>query len=293
MKDELKEIIGKTMLKFFGLKKSLKIYYYLKTGMKLNIDNPTRYSEKIQYRKLNYKNPLYVLCADKYKVRDYVQKKIGEEYLIPQYFAKKRIEKKDLEKLPNNFVLKTNNASKTNVIVNDKNKMDLDAIVKKMNRYVKYKFGYRTFELFYNDIEPLIIAEKYIGTQEQVPNDYKFYCFKQKNGTIKMIIQMDVARFTKDHARAYLNEKWEMLPYGNEDAASKKHIKFNKPKKIKEMIEIAKKLSSDFDYVRVDLYEVEGKIYFGELTFTDGSGYDLLKPDKYDIEWGTYWNEKK
>ena len=87
MKDELKEIIGKTMLKFFGLKKSLKIYYYLKTGMKLNIDNPTRYSEKIQYRKLNYKNPLYVLCADKYKVRDYVQKKIGEEYLIPQYFA--------------------------------------------------------------------------------------------------------------------------------------------------------------------------------------------------------------
>ena len=108
-----------------------------------------------------------------------------------------------------------------------------------------------------------------------------------------MIIQMDVARFTKDHARAYLNEKWEILPYGNEDAASKKHIKFNKPKKLKEMIEIAKKLSSDFDYVRVDLYEVEGKIYFGELTFTDGSGYDLLKPDKYDIEWGTYWNEKK
>ena len=84
-----------------------------------------------------------------------------------------------------------------------------------------------------------------------------------------------------------------MLPYGNEDAASKKHIKFNKPKKLKEMIEISKKLSSDFDYVRVDLYEVEGKIYFGELTFTDGSGYDLLKPDKYDIEWGTYWNEKK
>lgn len=293
MKDELKEIIGKTMLKFFGLKKSLKIYYYLKTGMKLNIDNPTRYSEKIQYRKLNYKNPLYVLCADKYKVRDYVQKKIGEEYLIPQYFAKKRIEKKDLEELPNNFVLKTNNASKTNVIVNDKNKLDLDATAKKMNRYVKYKFGYRTFELFYNDIEPLIIAEKYIGTQEQVPNDYKFYCFKQKNGTIKMIIQMDVARFTKDHARAYFNEKWEMLPYGNADAASKKQIKFNKPKKLKEMIEIAKKLSSDFDYVRVDLYEVEGKIYFGELTFTDGSGYDLLKPDKYDIEWGTYWNEKK
>lgn len=113
MLDRTKEVIGKTMLKIFGLRKSLEIYYRIKTKHKLHLDNPERYSERIQVRKLNYKeNPLYVLCADKYKVRDYVKEKIGEEYLIPLYFAKKTITKEDLEKLPNKFVLKTNQCIK-------------------------------------------------------------------------------------------------------------------------------------------------------------------------------------
>lgn len=289
MKDVAKEKIGKIMLSVFGLKTSLKIYFRLKTKTKLNLDNPKRYSEKIQLRKLNYNNPLYVLCADKYKVREYIKEKIGDEYLIPLYFAKKEITKEDLEKLPNQFVLKTNNASKTNIIVSDKEKINIDDVVKKMNKFIKYKFGYRTFELFYNEIDPLIIAEKYIGTEKQVPNDYKFYCFKQKNGKFKIIIQMDIGRYTLDHARAYFDENWKLLPYGNSGSGSKKHPEFKKPKKLKEMLKVAKKLADDFDYVRVDLYEVDEKIYFGELTFTDGSGYDILQPDKYDVEWGTYW----
>lgn len=287
MKDELKELIGKVMIKIFGLKTSLKIYFRLKTKMKLNLDNPKRYSEKIQLRKLNYNNPLYILCADKYKVREYIKEKIGDEYLIPLYFAKKKIIKEDLEKLPNQFVLKTNNASKTNIIVNDKEKISTDDVVKKMNQFVKYKFGYRTFELFYNEIDPLIIAEKYIGTENQVPNDYKFHCFKQLNGSIKVFVQVDVGRFSDNHCMAYFDEMWNMQPFGIDER--KRNVKFNKPKNLKKMLEISKKLSEDFDYVRVDLYEVEGKIYFGELTFTDGSGYDILQPNKYDVEWGTYW----
>lgn len=286
MMDDLKEIVGRIVLKTFGLRKSLEIYYRLKTGMKLNLDNPVRYSEKLQVRKLNYNNPLFVLCADKYKVRDYVKEKIGEEYLIPLYFAKKKITEADLEELPNSFVLKTNNASKTNVIVKDKKSADLKSIVKKMNKYVKYKFGFRTFELFYNDIEPYIIAEKYMGTKEMVPNDYKFFCFKQKDGSMKMFIQVDEGRYTDKHARAYYNEKWEIQPFGND--MNKDNLSFKKPKNLNKMIELSKKLAEDFDYVRVDLYESNGKIYFGELTFTDGSGYDILQPDKYDIEWGKY-----
>ena len=287
MKDVAKEKIGKIMLSVFGLKTALKIYFRLKTKMKLNLDNPKRYSEKIQLRKLNYNNPLYILCADKYKVREYIKEKIGDEYLIPLYFAKKEITKEDLEKLPNQFVLKTNNASKTNIIVNDKEKINIDDVVKKMNKFIKYKFGYRTFELFYNEIDPLIIAEKYIGTENQVPNDYKFHCFKQLNGRIKVFVQVDVGRFSDNHCMAYFDEMWNMQPFGIDER--KRNVKFNKPKNLKKMLEISKKLSEDFDYVRVDLYEVERKIYFGELTFTDGSGYDILQPDKYDVEWGTYW----
>jgi len=156
-----------------------------------------------------------------------------------------------------------------------------------MNQFVKYKFGYRTFELFYNEIDPLIIAEKYIGTENQVPNDYKFHCFKQLNGSIKVFVQVDVGRFSDNHCMAYFDEMWNMQPFGIDER--KRNVKFNKPKNLKKMLEISKKLSEDFDYVRVDLYEVEGKIYFGELTFTDGSGYDILQPNKYDVEWGTYW----
>lgn len=289
MMDRTKEIIGKTMLKIFGLRKSLEIYYRIKTKHKLHLDNPERYSERIQVRKLNYKeNPLYSVCADKYEVREYVKERIGEEYLIPLYFAKSKITIEDLEKLPNKFVLKTNNASKTNIIVKDKKNEDLNKIVKKMNKFVKYEFGYRTFELFYNDIKPLIIAEKYMGTNDMVPNDYKFFCFKQKNGKIKIIIQMDVGRYTNNHCRAYFTEDWKIEPYGNEMHENDIEL-FKKPENLKEMIEISKKLSKDFDYVRVDLYDVNGKIYFGELTFTDGSGYDLLKPEKYDYEWRKYW----
>ena len=289
MLDRTKEVIGKTMLKIFGLRKSLEIYYRIKTKHKLHLDNPKRYSERIQVRKLNYKeNPLYVLCADKYKVRDYVKERIGEEYLIPLYFAKKTITKEDLEELPNKFVLKTNNASKTNIIVKNKKTEDLDKIVQTMNKYIKYKFDYRTFELFYNEIEPYIIAEKYMGTPDMVPNDYKFFCFKQKDGKTKIIIQMDIGRYTNNHCRAYLTEDWQIEPYGNEMNEEDKDL-FKKPKNLQKMLDISRKLSEDFDYVRVDLYEVGGKIYFGELTFTDGSGYDLLKPEKYDYEWRKYW----
>lgn len=99
---------------------------------------------------------------------------------------------------------------------------------------------------------------------------------------------MDIGRYTNNHCRAYLTEDWQIEPYGNEMNEEDKDL-FKKPKNLQKMLDISRKLSEDFDYVRVDLYEVGGKIYFGELTFTDGSGYDLLKPEKYDYEWRKYW----
>lgn len=286
-----KEKIGKIVLKTIGLKKALKLYYKVKTGRKLNINNPQRYTEKIQLRKCNsVNNQTYILCADKYKVREYIKEKIGEEYLIPIYFAKKKITINDLESLPDSFVLKTNNASQTNIIVKDKTKENLELIVAKMNKFIKYRFGYRSFELFYNNIEPYIIAEKYIGKiNGDVPNDYKFFCFTQKDKTTKIIIQADCGRFSDRHIRYFFDEHWNKLEMTNCDNGENNYD-IERPQNLEKMLDIAKKLSSDFDYVRVDLYDVDNKIYFGELTFTDGSGYDPIKPDEYDKILGSYWN---
>lgn len=288
--NRLKEFVSKNIfLRFFGLENSLKIYYKLKTGHKLNLENPKRYSEKIQYRKLKEKdNELFALCADKYRVREYIKNKVGEEFLIPLYFAKEKITKDDIAKLPNQFVLKTNNASKTNIIVNDKANENIDKIVKKMNKYVNYEFGYRTFELFYLKIKPLIIAEeKLAGNDGNVPNDYKFFYFNQKNGKYKLVIQVDHGRYSDNHSRIFLDEKWRVLPIKN-DTRNTNYV-FSKPKNFDTMLRIVKTIGEDFDHVRVDLYEVDDKVYFGELTFTDGSGYELLKPEIHDFRWGNYW----
>lgn len=286
-----KEKIGKMILKTIGLKNALKLYYRIKTGRKLNLKNPTRYSEKIQLRKyLHHSNELYILCADKYKVREYIKEKIGEEYLVPMYFAKEQITVEDLEKLPNAFVLKTNNATKTNIIVRNKQEENLEEIVRKMNEYTKLKFGYRTFELFYNKIKPMIIAEKYIGSSDGlVPNDFKFFCFKNNGSNPKIIIQVDYGRFSDSHVRHFYNEDWKEIPMTNRKNSPIDHI-VEKPQNYEKMLEIVKILGNDFDFVRVDLYEVEGKIYFGELTFTDGSGYNPIKPDEYDKIFGSYWH---
>lgn len=290
MKNKIENFVGKyIMLPIFGLERSVRIYFYIKTGLKINLEHPTYYCEKIQIRKL-YPKKIYTLCADKYLVRDYVKEKLKdmkEDILIPQYFAKEKISLEDLETLPNRFILKTNNGSKTNIIVHDKEKENLKKIVKKMNKYVKKKFGYNTFELFYNDIPPLIIAEQYIGTENEVPDDYKFFCFRQKNGEFIIRIMMDHGRFTDHQYRAFYDENWNVMPYGNE--SKEKGYGFKKPKDLSKMLEIAKKLAEDFDFVRVDLYYVKNKIYFGELTFTDGSGYEPLEPFEYEKIWGAYW----
>lgn len=292
MKIKMRETIGELLYKTIGLKNSIKLYYYLKFKRVPNLDNPVRFSEKIQRRKWLYNKPIYSKLADKYEVREYVKEKVDEKILIPIYFAKAQITVNDLKKLPNSFVLKTNNASGTNIIVKDKKKENLQELVDRMNEYVKCKFWYRTFELFYKNIKPLIIAEQYLETDDgYVPNDYKFHVFNNKNSR-KIIIQADHGRYTEKHDRAYFDEEWKMLDFNNGKTFESIDFKFKKPKNYKKMLDIVYTLSEDFDYVRVDLYNDNGKIYFGEITFTDGSGLDPFDPDEADYVWGEYWQNE-
>lgn len=289
MNKKIREAIGATLYHTIGLKNAIKLYYFMKFKKFPDLKNPKRFTEKIQLRKVNYDKKIYSKLADKYEVRKHIAKEIGEEILIPLYFAKPTITVEDLEKLPNSFVLKTNNASGTNIIVRDKSKEDLSKIVKTMNEYVKTKFWYRTFEMFYKNIKPLIIAEKYLETSDGfVPNDYKFHVFKKKDSQ-QIMIQADHGRYSEKHDRAYFDEDWNIIDMNNGEKFETDFV-FEKPKNYKKMLEIVKKLSKKFDYVRVDLYNDNGKIYFGEITFTDGSGLDPYEPDEMDFIIGDYWD---
>lgn len=292
MKTTIRELIGMILYHTIGLKNSIRLYYFLKFKKIPNLKDPKRFTEKIQLRKVNYDKKIYSKLADKYEVRKYIEKEIGEDILIPLYFAKPYITIEDLENLPNSFVLKTNNASGTNIIVKDKSKENLSELVKRMNKYVKTKFWYRTFEMFYKNIKPLIIAEKYLETKDGfVPNDYKFHVFNKQDSQY-ILIQADHGRYSEKHDRAYFDENWNIIDMNNGEKFES-DFTFDKPKNFKKMLEIVKKLSKKFDYVRVDLYNDSGKIYFGEITFTDGSGLDPYEPDENDFKLGSYWDYEK
>lgn len=277
------------LLPIFGKRNLVEFIFPKKLGYKVNFDNPTTFNEKIQVRKLYDQNPLYSLCADKYRVRQYVSEKIGEKYLIPLLFASEDISEGDFNNFPNSFAIKTNHGSHTNEIVFDKEKVNINKIIKKMYNYKKIEFGYRTLELFYNRIKPMIIVEELLLDDNGFPPfDYKFHCFKQRDG-FKVFVQVDADRF-QDHGRNLYDENWSSLPINIGFKRSDKSI--TKPKQLDEMITLGKKLAADFEYVRVDFYLCKDKIYFGELTFSHGTGFEKFTPKEWDTKWGGYWKQE-
>lgn len=257
-------------------KKYLEFVYEERTGKKLNLEDPKTFNEKLQWLKLYNRNPEYTNLVDKYEVRNYVKKTIGKEYLIPCYGLYNNTKEIDFDKLPNKFVLKATHDSGTIVICKDKKNFDKKSAIKKLNKRLKRKYYYLWREWPYKDVKPRIIAEKYMEDKSQNGlNDYKFYCF---NGEPKMMfIVTDRGRDTKaDFYDMQFNRIEVTQTYPRSDK------KITKPKQFNEMIELCKKLSKDMPHVRVDFYIIDNKIYFGEMTFFDGAGFDTFNPDKYD-----------
>ena len=274
---------------FLGKNYLIKTIYKKQTGKKLNLDHPSTFTEKLNARKLST-NKLFPRCADKNAVRSYVKHKIGEQYLIPQYFCKKHIEPKDLQNLPDDsFVIKTTSGSGFNIIIDNKNKTNLQEICQKINSYTKIKYGYLWGELFYNKINNQIIAEKLL-TKEPV-YDYKIHCFRDDKHHLRQIIEVLWGPKNNRHKQMY-DTKWQPLDYYFSippDGQS-----FKKPKELEKLLELSAKLSEDFNYVRVDFYIINHQIYFGELTFVPTAGFGKFEPAKYDQTWGNWignWNE--
>ena len=277
-------------LMFHSKKNFIKKIYHDNTNKEINIDQPQTFTEKLQYRKLT-KNKLFEICADKMKVRDYVKNKIGEKYLIPEYFCKKKITYKDLQNLPNEFILKTSNGSGTNKLVLDKSKENLHKLAALMNYYTTIKYGYIWGEFYYNKSSVSIVAEKLLKDEKgQIPNDYKIHCFDDGK-TKRKVIEVHY-KVNGENKKNIYDENWEPIKdyiFG----FSSDGRKIPRPENIKELLYVADKLSEDTNYVRVDLYNIKNKIYFGELTFIPGAGYAHFEPETADLLWGNYMGEEK
>lgn len=260
----------------------LKKKFYLNLGYKLDLTNPITYNEKLQWLKLYYQKNELTSLADKYLVRNYVKTKIGEEYLIPLINVYDKPESIDFSVLPNQFVLKCNHNSGLGMcICKDKNNLDIDNVLKNLNKGLEEDYSLLNKEWPYKKIDRKIVCEKFMGDNfGKGINDYKFYCF---NGEPKYFLvstnRMVDVRFN------YFDMQGKELPFsqgakrGNVDLSN---IDINK------MAEIAKKLSEGLPHVRVDLYFINNHIYFGEMTFFDSSGFDRFSPKKWDYILGNY-----
>ena len=253
----------------------------------LNLENPKTFNEKLQWLKLYNRNPLYTKLVDKYKVRDYISEKIGEEYLIPLIGVWDDPDDIDFDSLPNQFVLKCNHNSGLGMyICKDKKNIDVQKVKKELRKGLKQDYYLTGREWPYKNVPRKIIAEKYI-TDETGTNlrDYKFYCF---DGKAKVVGIYQDRNTDKETTGDFFDMDFNWLDFTFNMPNAK--VKPSKPNHFEKMKEIAEILSEGIPHVRVDLYLNNDKIYFGELTFFDGSGFDKIEPIEWDIKLGGWIN---
>ena len=263
----------------------LKLRYRARFHQKLNLKNPKTFSEKIQWLKLYDRRPEYSMMVDKYEVKKYVADLIGEEYIIPTLNVWNSFDEIDFDTLPDQFVLKCTHDSGGLVICNDKATFDIEAAKKKIEASMKAKYYYHGREWSYKNVKPRIIAEEYMedATTKDL-RDYKFFAF---NGDVKMLF-IATERQEKDSETKFdfFDMEFNHLPFRNGHPNA--DVPPAKPQNFELMKELASKLSKGIPHVRVDFYEVNGKVYFGELTFCHWSGLMPFEPHEWDEKLGSW-----
>lgn len=251
--------------------------YKNRTGHSLKLDPPERFTEKLQWLKLFYRDPKIEICSDKYTAREYVREHGYENILNELIASYDSVEEIDFESLPQQFVLKVSHGSGWNIVCKDKKKINWNMyklIIKSWMKQNLYIYGR---EWNYEHLDPKIIIEKYIDSGDGQLTDYKFFCFAGE----PEFVQVDRDRF-QSHKQTYYNMKWERLPFSTGHMSLEEEC----PEKFEEMKKIATELSRPFPHVRIDFYNVQDKVYFGEFTYFDGSGFYNYKPDEWDYYWG-------
>jgi len=262
----------------------LKAMYRLMMGKKLQLTNPISFNEKLQWLKLHYRNPLLTVLSDKYEVRKYVAKKVGEEYLVPLIGIWDKFEDIDIDSLPDQFVLKCTHNSGGVIICQDKSKLDIQAAAQKIKKWLKKNYYYLHREWSYKNIKPRIIGENFIPTSNgKVPIDYKIHCFNGNPDNVMVCTD----RGNGDTKFYYYNRDWKLLKYNSRGINPAKDFSLPRPERLDEMLEMARVLSEGFPYLRVDLYFEDNKIYFGELTLYPVAGFDASMLEETDLLFGS------
>lgn len=265
----------------------LKMKYRLIMGKKLDLDNPKTFNEKLQWLKLHDRKPEYTMMVDKYAVREYIAEKLGEEYLIPLLGVWDDPDDIDFDALPDKFVLKCNHNSGTGMcICRDKSKLDIEKVKKELRKGLKQDYYLTGREWPYKNVKRKILAEKFMADDSHVNDlpDYKFFCFSGE----PRIILVCSERFSKGGLREnFYDINWNLLELQRPTHKNTDDI-IEKPKNLGLMLDLAKKLSQNIEFSRIDFYEVNGKVFFGEITFFPASGFEEFTPEEWDYKIGEY-----
>ncbi len=263
-------------------KLSLKLLFRLKCGYRLNLEDPKTYNEKLQWIKLYDKNPLMPKCCDKYTVREYVKEKGCPEILNDLLWEGFDPAEIPFDALPEKFVIKVTHGSSFNIICTDKSRLNREETVAKCRKWLQAKFLEAYGEWFYGVERPRVIVEKYLDDGTGRLRDYKIYCF----GGVPRYIGVDSGDGSHHYKDIY-DAQWNLLP-GYEMAYPNSGIALEKPAQLEELLRYAAILSEDFHHARVDFYLVEGKVVFGEITFTNSAGFGRVAPERFALEMGEY-----
>jgi len=280
----IKILLNNLLSRFAFLIKNDEVYIKLKWKLNmnypLNLENPRTFSEKLQWLKLYYHNPLYTTMVDKVAVKDYVGGILGEEYIIPTLAVYDRPDDIDWDKLPEKFVLKCTNDSNSVVICKDKSKLDRQGVIKKYKKALKHNYYYQGREWPYKNVPRKIIAEKYIDPvpgRKDLP-DYKFFCF---NGKMKMMFIATDRQVPGEEVKFdFFDAEFNHLPFtqGHQQAKTKP----SKPKNFEVMKQAAEKLSKGLPHARIDFYDIGDKVLFGEITLFHFGGVTPFNPEEWD-----------
>ncbi len=284
------------VLPFRNIVKGISKTWYVKsqykyiTHHKCDLKNPTRYTEKLQYLRLFVypKDPLVCQCAGRVGVREYVKKRGFCDKLIPIYGIFDKFDDIDFDKLPDKFVMKCSHASGFNYICRNKNEVNKEELKKKFDKWLKTNYGKKTCEMHYTTIKPQIIIEKLLEEDGKLPTEYKLHIFNGKARSMYVVTSRGIDIRYNNY---YID--WTPFDGSQFNGWKKTDYPLNKPDHFDDMVEMAEILCKPFPFVRCDLYNINGKIYFSEMTFTPAKGTLILDDDKCDFEMGKWLDIKK
>jgi hypothetical protein len=263
----------------------LYLKYYFRMGKWLHLKNPKTFNEKIQWLKLYGRRPIDTILSDKYAVKEYISKTIGSEYVIPLLGVWDKFEDIDINKLPNQFVLKCTNDSGGIVVCKDKSKFNAEEARKILGRSLKIDYYVYSREKAYRNIPKRIIAEEYKeDSRTKELRDYKFFCF---NGVPRVLfVASDRQTEGEETKFDFFDMEYKHLPFTNGHPNA--DVLPQKPLRFEEMKKLAAKLSEGIPHVRVDFYEVDGHVYFGEMTYSHWGGMTPFDPEEWDYKLGSW-----